>query len=402
MTETLGVPPEKVVDVMALRGDAVDNIPGAPGIGDKGSVELIREFGSVEAVLDRAAEVKRKTYRESLEQNRDAVLLSKELVTIDSHVPLALDLTAMETQAPDMEACRELFTELEFTSMLNELAPSATADAVELIEEPSAEQAAGFYRAAHANGFAFALDAAAPAAETAAEDEPPPRNPYSIWPRRKKSGPALPWAYARSQAVALRLPLTPELRTLLADEGVPKRTHDLKLALHILDKQGVALRGWRDDTMLLSYALNPTHATQSLADVAARHGQPAPSTLAAGAAAIHALVPALLAEAEKAGVGARLPRDRSAACAGSLPHGAGRRAHRSWRAGRTFQALCAGAGPRGRAHLRAGRTAVQHQLAQATGRGAVHASGAAGSGEPRQRQERFNGAGCAGAAGGEA
>ena len=92
VAETLGVPPEKVVDVMALRGDAVDNIPGAPGIGDKGSVDLIREFGSVEAVLDRAAEVKRKSYRESLEQNRDAVLLSKELVTIDCHVPLELDL----------------------------------------------------------------------------------------------------------------------------------------------------------------------------------------------------------------------------------------------------------------------------------------------------------------------
>jgi DNA polymerase-1 len=302
VTETLGVPPEKVVDVMALRGDAVDNIPGAPGIGDKGSVELIREFGSVEAVLDRAAEVKRKTYRESLEQNRDAVLLSKELVTIDSHVPLALDLTAMETQAPDMEACRELFTELEFTSMLKELAPSATADAVELIEEPSAEQAAGFYRAAHANGFAFALDAAAPAAETAAEDEPPPAQSLLDLAEAEEKRASFAVGVCAEPGVALRLPLTPELRKLLADEGVPKRTHDLKLALHILDKQGVALRGWRDDTMLLSYALNPTHATQALADVAARHGQPAPSTQAAAAAAIHALVPVLLEEAQKSGV----------------------------------------------------------------------------------------------------
>lgn len=75
--ETLGVPPEKVIDVMALRGDAIDNIPGAPGIGDKGSVDLIVEFGSLDAVLQRSAEVKRKSYRESLEQNRDAVLLSK-------------------------------------------------------------------------------------------------------------------------------------------------------------------------------------------------------------------------------------------------------------------------------------------------------------------------------------
>ena len=88
VNEVLGVPPEKVVDVMALRGDTIDNIPGAPGIGDKGSVDLIVEFGSLEAVLERASEVKRKSYRESLEQNREAVLLSKELVTIDCHVPI--------------------------------------------------------------------------------------------------------------------------------------------------------------------------------------------------------------------------------------------------------------------------------------------------------------------------
>jgi DNA polymerase-1 len=96
--------------------------------------------------------------------------------------------------------------------------------------------------------------------------------------------------------------LTPELRALLEDAAVPKRTHDWKSALHLLVAQGIELRGAVDDTMLLSYALNPTHSTQSLADVAARHGQPAPSSLAAGAAAIHALVPALRAEVETAGV----------------------------------------------------------------------------------------------------
>src|SRR5579863_2028252 len=142
--ETLGVPPEKVVDVMALRGDTVDNIPGAPGIGDKGSVDLIVEFGSVEAVLERAAEVKRKSYRESLEQNRDTVLLSKELATIDSRVTLKLDLATMQTQPPDIEACRELFTELEFTSMLRDLAPSEAGPAIELIERPTDKQSAAF------------------------------------------------------------------------------------------------------------------------------------------------------------------------------------------------------------------------------------------------------------------
>ena len=64
--EILGVPPERVIDIMALRGDSIDNIPGAPGIGEKGSVEIIKRFGSVEQALERAAEVERKTYRESL------------------------------------------------------------------------------------------------------------------------------------------------------------------------------------------------------------------------------------------------------------------------------------------------------------------------------------------------
>ena len=316
VTETLGVPPEKVVDVMALRGDAVDNIPGAPGIGDKGSVELILEFGSVEAVLDRAAEVKRKSYRESLEQNRDAVLLSKELVTIDCHVPLELDLSAMETQPPDIEACRELFTELEFTSMLRDLGPAAGGPLVEMVEEPTTDQAAAFYAGAREHGFAFALDAAAPAAQEEEEEAPQTLSLLDVAEAAEKQAsfgvgvcaePAIalhPGDKDLSPGTpALRLPLTPELRALLEDAAVPKRVHDWKLALHVLSGLGVELRGAVDDTMLLSYALNPTHATQSLADVAARHGQAAPNSPAAGAAAIHALVPALRAAVEKAGVG---------------------------------------------------------------------------------------------------
>ncbi len=299
--ETLGVPPEKVVDVMALRGDSVDNIPGAPGIGDKGSVELIREFGTVEAVLDRAAEVKRKAYRESLEQNRETVLLSKELVTIDTHVPLELDLGAMETQPPDIEACRELFTELEFTSMLRDLAPAAGGTSVELIEEPTPEQTAAFFAAARRDGFAFALDAAEPIEEESEDDAPATMSLLDVAEAADKKTHFNVGVCADSTH-ALQLPLTPELRTLLEDAAVPKRVHDLKLALHTLSGVGVTLRGPVDDTMLLSYALNPTHATQSLADVAARHNQAPPSTLPAAAAAVHTLAPALREEADKAGV----------------------------------------------------------------------------------------------------
>ena len=156
--ETLGVPPERVIDVMALRGDSVDNIPGAPGIGDKGSVELIQQFGTVEAALDRASEVKRKTYRESLENNRDNIMLSKELVTIHCAVPVPLDLDAMRTTAPDVAASRALFTELEFTSLLKELAPEEEAVKTEFLLDPTPDQITQFINAAKRDGFAFALE----------------------------------------------------------------------------------------------------------------------------------------------------------------------------------------------------------------------------------------------------
>src|SRR5271163_3183541 len=135
--ETLGVPPERVIDVMALRGDSVDNIPGAPGIGDKGSVELIQQFGTVEAALDRAEEVKRKTYRESLQNNRENILLSKELVTIHTSIPIEFSLDEMRTRPVDNAACRELFSELEFTTLLKELAPAADNTAIEYNLNPT-------------------------------------------------------------------------------------------------------------------------------------------------------------------------------------------------------------------------------------------------------------------------
>ncbi len=297
--EVLGVPPEKVIDVMALRGDAVDNVPGVPGVGDKTSVKLIVEFGSVEAVLDHAAEIKGKI-GESIQQNRDAAMLSKELVTIDCHVPLALDLAAMQTQPPDLEACRELFTELEFTSMLRELTPSETAPVVELIETPTEEQAKTFYAAARIDGFAFALDAKPPAPE--AEYEAPQNLSLLDVAEAAEDKAIFTVGVCADSATALQLPLTPQLRALLEDATVSKQTHDCKTALHLLTAQGVHLQGALDDSMLLSYALNPTHATQALADVAARQSQPAPSTLAAGAAAIRALLPALKSEVEKGGL----------------------------------------------------------------------------------------------------
>src|SRR5215475_5658025 len=122
--EILGVRPEQVIDVMALRGDSIDNIPGAPGIGDKGSVDIIKRFGTLENALDHAEEVERKTYRESLLNNKETILWSKQMVTIDQNVAIDLHLEQMVAGEPDADALRKLFSELEFTTLLKELAPA--------------------------------------------------------------------------------------------------------------------------------------------------------------------------------------------------------------------------------------------------------------------------------------
>ena len=123
---------------MALRGDSVDNIPGAPGIGDKGSVEIIKRFGTVEQALDRANEVEKKTYRESLQNNRDTILFSKSMATIDTNVPVDFNVEAMRAGEPDLDLLRQLFTELEFTSLLKELLPEVQVTETHYTEAQSA------------------------------------------------------------------------------------------------------------------------------------------------------------------------------------------------------------------------------------------------------------------------
>ncbi|HUI51271.1 MAG TPA: DNA polymerase, partial [Terriglobales bacterium] len=119
--EILGVPPEKVIDLMALLGDTVDNIPGAKGIGEKGATELIQKYGSVESALDHADEVTNKRYREALQQQREQVMMSKQLATIQKDAPLDVDLEKLKVQAPNPAGLAELYRELGFNSLLKEL-----------------------------------------------------------------------------------------------------------------------------------------------------------------------------------------------------------------------------------------------------------------------------------------
>jgi DNA polymerase-1 len=135
--EILGVPPERVVDYMALLGDNIDNIPGAKGIGEIGAAELIKKYGSVEKALDNADEVSNKRYREALQQQREQVMMSKQLATIATDLPLELDLHALELREPDVAALGSLYRELGFNSLLKELSAEDLASSAPVSAEPS-------------------------------------------------------------------------------------------------------------------------------------------------------------------------------------------------------------------------------------------------------------------------
>ncbi len=355
----LGVPPRQVIDVMALRGDSIDNIPGAPGIGDKGSIEIIKHFGTVENALDRAAshpdEIKKKTYRESLQNNRDNILLSKELVTIHTSVPIDFSIEAMRTQPVDNAACRALFSELEFTTLLKELAPSVDNTVITYDLKPTPLQIEYLLAASRAidpstgqaRGLAIAIfeDATAIAEEiapsedtsdadaTLAEPEPPPAETMSLFGPAEPAtnagapGPASEtWVSEAAQDPACRLGLAvsehaaievsidaPGIRDALADPTLPKDLHDLKAILRALAPHSAGIRGVRNDVMLLSYLVNPSHASHTLPDIAARTTSRAlihqptklnpadPNRLPEAAAAVVRLAAALTTQLAEAG-----------------------------------------------------------------------------------------------------
>ena len=292
---------------MALRGDSIDNIPGAPGIGDKGSVELIQQFGTVEAALDAAVStpdlIKRKTYRESLQNNRDNILLSKELVTIHTSVPIEFALDAMRTQPVDNAACRDLFTELEFTTLLNDLAPDLDRRGHHL--QPQAHRRP---KSPHSSP-----KPASPAGSTSPSLSPPPSSPKSSADPEAtaEEAPEPPPAETMSLFGALRNPRG----CLISPGSSPRADVDLHLRTRRLhhrprrhpharhrslprhprpprrprptppspststtSKPSSApstrttspSRGPITDVMLQSYLLNPTHASHTLPDIAAR------------------------------------------------------------------------------------------------------------------------------------
>ena len=118
-----GVEPGQMVDLLSLPGDSSDNIPGAPRIGEKGAIALISEYGSLDNLLENCQEIKRKSYRESLQENKDLILRSRELIRLYSDLPIEFNLGDLTLSSPDNEKIRNLFSAWGFSSMVKDFPP---------------------------------------------------------------------------------------------------------------------------------------------------------------------------------------------------------------------------------------------------------------------------------------
>jgi DNA polymerase-1 len=308
-----GLPPEKIADYLALTGDAVDNVPGVPGIGEKGAQSLIAEYGSVEALLERAGEIARKAYREGLQNHREQALLSKELVTIHTDLPVELHPESLRLDPPDVDALRALYTELEFRGLLEELgsaAPPASAPP-EIAEAESVEA----WEAAIAD-FAGRVTIALAGGE----------RPVAVAVAGAAGGGAL----ADLRRPGLDGAVRATLARWVADPALELAGHDLKEVLR-LAPGGERARARLVDLMLASYLLRSSAHGHSLEEIANERagraprsakeagfdkgheppvGDPRLAALAAERLALlESLVPAAFAELEASGRLAAVYRD---------------------------------------------------------------------------------------------
>lgn len=283
-----GVPPERVVDVVALMGDAIDNIPGAKGIGEKGARELITTYGSVEAAMEKAAEVKKKNYREALQTQQEMIHLSKQLARLHTDLALELDLERLQRREGDAEELAALYSELGFTSLLKEqLSISAPAASAEVD-----------YRALKTPAELKKLLAARGDTPLAVWVESQGEPPLDL----TLTGLGFSWQAGAARELSLdeeRAQWLAAVREFLEDPARPKTLHDQKAALLALAAAGVELRGVLHDTGLYSYLLQPTTAKHGLDEVAVRRlNQPLSGSIAEKADFVGRLAPALRAELE--------------------------------------------------------------------------------------------------------
>ncbi len=264
VVELFGVEPEQIVDLLALEGDSVDNVPGVPGVGEKTAVELLREFGNLEGVLNAASHIRNKRVAQALEAHRDSAWLSRELVKL-REAPISLAPQDCLPRALDpAELCRVL-EELEFKSILSELKLAEKAarapDYQLILRREEFEELLGKLSQAEE----FALDL-----ETTSEDPLAAEIvgiALSVEPYR---GYYIPVGH-RYVGVPSQLPLDyvlARLGPILSAERPKKIGQNLKYDLQVFRNYGIAVAGVAFDSMLAHWLLHPDAPSHSLEAIA--------------------------------------------------------------------------------------------------------------------------------------
>jgi DNA polymerase-1 len=231
----MGVTPAQVADLLALMGDTIDNIPGAPGIGEKGAQALLQQFGSLDALLERAGEVQRKMHRESLQDNVERIRMSKRLATIDTTVPIEFSMEAVKAQPADIPTLKSLYKELEFHSLLKELGPGEDTRHRDYRVLSGPEELTQWLARGGSQPHAVAISKSAEG-EFALDTIGLARTP--------------------GEARAVTTENLAFLKPWLEDINTAKITCDVKSALLTLDRMGIAARGFEHDIMLYAFLLD--------------------------------------------------------------------------------------------------------------------------------------------------
>ncbi|MDP2912764.1 MAG: DNA polymerase I [Candidatus Omnitrophota bacterium] len=250
--ERYGVEPKSMVDIMALMGDASDNIPGVPGIGEKTAVELIVEFGSLDNLLKNIEAVKGEAKRKTIKENRELALLSKELAILDDDVPVKIDLEELKLKPSDQPRLLELFKALEFRTLLKDLTPKEKLESVyELVDDDKRlKDLLGELRRVKEFAFDF---------ETTSED---PMLAAIV-------GVSFSWEIGRAWYVPFNKYFKPddvlaELKGIFESELQKKIGQNIKYEYIVLANYGIELNGIAFDTMVASYLLNPSKFSHNL------------------------------------------------------------------------------------------------------------------------------------------
>ena len=257
--EKFGVMPKRIPDVLALMGDSADNVPGVPGIGEKGAKKLISEWGSLEKLLAHAAEVKNKRQQEGLEQHADQARLSKELITLVTDVDLEVDWEGLRYRGANREAAFSLFEELGFTTLLKDYISEEPIDwttTLTAIESIAALEAV--LKSARGRSLSLWFDIG----ET---------KHFDPWGARLKGvGLALSPGegfYVTSGRGLGEEDLVCRLEDVIRDASVSKIGHDLKQAATFFAARGIDVEGIGFDTRIAAYVLNPSRRSQELNDL---------------------------------------------------------------------------------------------------------------------------------------